>query len=123
MIVAALLLAMGQAGGFPRRGEIDKNDSWPRAGPVIVGGGYTSLGEGPGGYRTMRLKKTNIPFNVPRALLREKAPAGNIDVTGVIETLGGKRVVQVEDFRVLPSDEQRFKELFDAAGDSPSRYY
>jgi hypothetical protein len=122
MTLLALVIAFGQGDGFPRRVEIDKVDAWPREGRIVVEGKYSLIGEGNDAFRPMYLLKSNVAFHVPRSLLREKAPTGNIEVTGVVESRGGKRVVQVEDFKLLPPDEKRFEEMFEAAGDDPEKY-
>jgi len=123
MIEFLLALAIGQADGFPRRVEIDNLPSWPKEGRIVVEGVFTLIGEGTESYRPMRLKKSDVAFNVPRALLREKAPTGNIEVTGVVETLRGKTVIQVEDFKLLPPDERRFKQMLEDAGEDAEKLY
>lgn len=122
-MIALLLLFGFQADGFPKRVEIDNVDAWPNSGRIIVEGVFTSLTEGGESYRVMHLRKSNVPFNVPRSLLREKAPRENIEVVGVVESPRGKLVVQVEDIKLLASDETRFKEMVDAAGDNPDKHF
>ena len=122
-MIAFLLLFGIQTDGFPKRVEVDNVDAWPGSGRIIVEGVFTSLTEGNESYRVMHLKKPNVSFHVPRSLLREKAPTGNIEVVGVVESPRGKLVVQVEDLKLLPSDETRFNEMIAAAGDNPEKYF
>jgi hypothetical protein len=122
-MIALLLLFGFQADGFPKRVEVDNVDAWPNSGRIIVEGVFTSLTEGGESYRVMHLRKPNVPFNVPRSLLREKAPTGNIEVVGVVESPRGKLVVQVEDIKLLPSDEVRFQDKIGAAGDNPDKHF
>jgi hypothetical protein len=127
-VIAAVLIAFIQDDGLPRRVQIDNVDAWPKSGRIVVEGVFTSMSEQSGSEsRRMHLRPPkrvpfNVPFNVPRSLLIQKdAPVGNIDVTGVVEILGGKTVVQVEDYRLLPGDQARFDEKLSEAGDDATK--